>query len=326
MKYIETNSIDPYYNLAFEEYVLTHYKDDDYLMLWQNDNTIVVGVNQNPLEEVNLRLAETYNVNLVRRSTGGGAVYHDLGNLNFSYITDWDDGDVMGYEHFLKPIASAFGKIGLSIEIKGRNDLLLDGKKISGSAQRLVDGRILHHGTLLINSDLEKMEQLLHVSADKIQSKGIKSVRSRVTNIQEYTWKRLDVESVKELLLQHWFGETVKSEKLGKDQLNEVKLIACHKYRAWNWLYGRSPKFNFKNKKRFAGGAVEVHMDIKDGVISKCMINGDFLSLKSIRDVEEKLTDIRYDRCCVKASLESLPINLYFGDIAKEDIVRCFFE
>ena len=129
MKYIETNSLNPYYNLAFEEYILNNCKSDDYLLLWQNDNTIVFGLHQNPFEEINLNEAEKLNVNIVRRITGGGTVYHDLGNLNFSYITDWNNGENANYEHFLKPIVNAFGEVGLDIEIKGRNDLLLDGKK-----------------------------------------------------------------------------------------------------------------------------------------------------------------------------------------------------
>ena len=190
--------------------------------------------------------AEKLNVNIVRRITGGGTVYHDLGNLNFSYITDWNNGENANYEHFLKPIVNAFGEVGLDIEIKGRNDLLLDGKKISGSAQALVKDRILHHGTLLINSNLEMMDRLLNVSLDKIQSKGVKSVRSRVTNIQEHSQNLLSVEDIKNLIIKHW----QKTEKIERAELNQNALEEIEFAETTNTEpelnFARSPKFNYK--------------------------------------------------------------------------------
>ena len=326
MKYLETNSFDPYYNLAFEEYVLNNNKDDDYLMLWQNDNTIVIGVNQNALEEINFTEVKKANVNIARRITGGGAVYHDLGNLNFSYITDWNDGENRNYGHFLQPITEAFAEIGIKIEIKGRNDLVIDGKKISGSAQSLVNDRILHHGTLLINSNLDIVGKMLNASPEKMQSKGVKSVRSRVTNIQNYTTKELNIDNVKDLLLRHWFGENdVKLSKLNEKALEEIVNMKNEKYSTWDWIYGRSPDFNFKNKKRFAGGEIETNLDICEGMIRNCIISGDFLALKDVRDVEESLKNKKYDEKEVERIIKSLPVKLYFGDISAEEITSCFF-
>jgi len=326
VKYLVTNNTEACYNLAFEEYILNNYKDDDYLILWQNDNTIVVGVNQNPLEEINTSLAEQMGVNIVRRSTGGGTVYHDMGNLNFSFITDWNEFHNADYESFLRPVMEAFKKIGVVIELKGRNDLLIDGKKISGSAQSLVSGRILHHGTLLIDSDLDVIGKLLNVTTDKIQSKGIKSVRSRVTNIKDYVSQSITVESVKELLIRQWFGKDEEPMQLSHSDLAEIKLIADNKYRTWEWTYSRSPKFSFRNSRRFPGGSLEVNLDVKDGIIDKCMFTGDFLSMKSVREVENALKWVKYDRKYIYKIFESLPVNLYFGSITTNEIIDCFFD
>jgi len=326
MKYFETQSTDPYFNLSFEEYIHKIHTHGDILILWQNNNTIVYGLNQNPLEEINLDKAEEYKVKVIRRNTGGGTVYHDMGNLNFSYITDWNDGKNADYELFLKPVIDAFSELGLTIEQKGRNDLILDGKKISGSAQRLIKNRILHHGTLLIDSDLDFLGRVLHVSQDKIKSKGIKSVRSRVTNIQDHVHEKVHISHIKNLLLQHWF----KNEKVGKTTLNNselacIKKMAKEKYQSWEWNYGRSPKFGFKNKKRFPGGEVQVNLDVKNGLIAKCIINGDFLGLQPVDAFEDRLIGEKYDAAVIGQILQTFPVHLLFGDITASEIVSCFF-
>ena len=151
--YLETRSTDPYYNLAFEEYVLTHRTEGDYLLLWQNDNTVVVGRNQNTAEEINADFVEAHHIRVVRRGTGGGAVYHDLGNLNYSFITDAGEKEKLSFARFTEPVVKALCELGLSASASGRNDILVDGCKVSGTAQRLSGDRVLHHGTLLFDSD-----------------------------------------------------------------------------------------------------------------------------------------------------------------------------
>ena len=321
-----TSSYNPYYNLAFEEYVFLNCKDDDYLILWQNENTIVYGLNQNPLVEINKEEADKHGINLVRRSTGGGTVYHDLGNLNFSYITDYNNGEKSAYEFFLSPIIDAFKSIGLEIEVKGRNDMVLDGKKISGSAQRLKDGRILHHGTLLINSDLERIQSVLNVSREKIESKGIKSVKSRVTNIQEYVEEPLDVARVKELIINSFKRQSsFQTCDLSQNDLECVTRLADEKYKSWNWLFAKTPEFAFERSRRFEAGSVKINLNVKEGTITDCMITGDFLSLYDVNDIERELKGRRYEKAEIEKILRNFDCKLYFGNIAADEIVELFF-
>ena len=185
MFYLETGSVDPAYNLAFEEYVLTHRTKGDYLILWQNDQSVIIGQNQNTLEEINEAFVKTHGIRVVRRQTGGGAVYHDLGNLNYSFITDWNDDADIAIRKFTDAVADALKSLGLRAEASGRNDILIDGRKVSGTAQRILGHRILYHGTLLFDTDPEMIAGALHADPAKFTSKSTKSVRSRVGSIRE---------------------------------------------------------------------------------------------------------------------------------------------
>ena len=184
--YMETGSIDPAYNLAFEEYVLRNKKEGDFLLLWQNDNAVIIGRNQNTEEEIDKAFVEAHGIKVVRRITGGGAVYHDLGNLNYSFITDCTAFNKDALAAFTEPVAAALRALGAPAQLSGRNDIVIEGKKVSGTAQRIQDGRILHHGTLLFQSDPEMIAGALKADPDKFRSKSTKSVRSRVGNIADY--------------------------------------------------------------------------------------------------------------------------------------------
>ena len=192
VQYLETHSQNPYYNLAFEEYVLCHRTQGDYLLLWQNDNTIVVGQNQNTEAEINRAFVEQHHINVVRRSTGGGAVYHDLGNLNYSFITDVGD-DGISIRRFTEPVVAALRSLGLNAEASGRNDILVEGRKVSGTAQRLWGDRILHHGTLLFDANADMVAGALQVDPEKFRSKSTKSVRSRIGNIRSFLKQDMDM-------------------------------------------------------------------------------------------------------------------------------------
>ena len=324
MKYIRNDSTDPYYNLALEEYVLNTMKDDDYILLWQNDKTVVIGKHQNAMEEVNIRRAEELGVKVVRRNTGGGAVYHDMGNLNFSFITDWDPETNMDYDMFLKPVIRALTKFGVSAEKQGRNDLVVDGKKISGNAQCIHGGRILHHGTLLIDSDLSFLQEILNVQPDKIVSKGIKSVRSRVANIHEYASSPIGVGLLKSALAESFFENSAVCEHaLCEAQIGEIKRLAKEKYETWEWNYGSTADYSYRNARRFPCGKIEVNLDVRNGLIQRCKIYGDFLAITGVEELENAVVGCRADRKELKRVLGAFDLRRYYG-ITLDELLICF--
>lgn len=327
MKYIKNTSQNPYHNLAFEEYILNNFRDDDYVLLWQNANTIVIGKHQNTPQEINQEVVEALGVNVVRRNTGGGAVYHDLGNINFSFISNWKVENGINYDIFLEPVIKALNSIGVKAIKEGRNDMVVEGKKISGNAQTIRYDRILHHGTLLFDSDLTIMERVLNVSPDKIVSKGVKSIRARVANIKEFLQEDMDVSQFMELLVESFFkySETVEMS-LTDHQLLEIETLAKEKYQRWDWNYGNSPKSNYSNSLRLECGKFEIGLFIDKGLIETCKIGGDFLALKDVADIERAMIGVKYKINEIRRTLEGFNLGLYFGPTTTEEILHCFIE
>ena len=245
--YLETGSQDPAYNLAFEEYVLAHRTEGDYLILWQNDNTVVIGRNQNAEEEIDRAFVEAHGVRVVRRTTGGGAVYHDLGNLNYSFITDAGEAENLAMERFTRPVVQALRGLGLQAEASGRNDILVEGKKVSGTAQRLLNGRILHHGTLLFDTDPDKVAGALRADPEKFRSKSAKSVRSRVGNIRDFLRTDMDLPAFWAYLKTAMAGEGFMTGALSPEELKAVETLKRSRYDAWEWNFGRSPAYDMVN-------------------------------------------------------------------------------
>ena len=223
--YLETGSQDPAFNLAFEEYVLTNRKEGEYLLLWQNDNTIVIGRNQNAEAEINRAFVEEHGIHVVRRTTGGGAVYHDMGNLNYSFITDVGNAEELTMARFTRPIVEALKALGLQVEASGRNDILVEGRKISGTAQRVTRGRILHHGTLLFNADPSMVAGALNVDPEKFRSKSAKSVRSRIGNIQDFLKQDMDLPAFWAYLKTALAGSGLEQTTLTAEELEEVQKL-----------------------------------------------------------------------------------------------------
>ncbi len=327
MKYIENNSTDPHYNLAFEEYIFKNLDKEDFVLLWRNGPSIIVGKNQNTIEEINMDYVKDNNINVVRRVTGGGAVYHDLGNLNFSFITK-SQSNLIDFKTYNIPIVRALEKLGVDCELSGRNDIVIDGKKFSGIAQSIIKERVLNHGTLLFDSKLDILSKALNVKRDKIESKGVKSVSSRVTNIKPYVKDEIDVLKFKELLLKNifeYFNQPVEIYELSHEDQENIQRMVDEKYGTWEWNFGYSPEFNFKGYKRFEGGGVEVRLHVVKGRIENCKIYGDFFGKGDIKDLEDKLKGVKYDINQISEELGDVSIEQYLGRITKEEFMKCLF-
>lgn len=328
MRYIINKSTNPFYNLALDEFAMRHIDvEDDFFFLWQNEPSVIIGNNQNAREEVNQKFIDDNKIHVARRVSGGGAVYHDFGNLNFTFIINEPDPAKVNYKKYVQPIIDALASMGVVAKASGRNDILIDGLKISGNAQRMASGKVMHHGTLMFDLNVEDMVRSLNVAPDKIISKGVKSVRSRVTNIKDHLPEGTTLEDFwKEL---HYFlsNEGKDGEiKLTEEDYATVEKMAKEKFNTWEWVYGASPEFNLKNAQRFPGGNIEVLADVnKGGNIESIRFMGDYLGLKDIKSLEDKLIGIRFNEEEVGAVLDESDLKSYFGNISKEEVLSVIF-
>ncbi|NFB55567.1 lipoate--protein ligase [Clostridium botulinum] len=330
MQFLVNKSTNPFFNLALEEYLLKNVDiKEDYFILWQNEPTIVIGKHQNTLKEINMNFVKDNNINVVRRNSGGGAVYHDLGNINFTFITKYDEKHLLDFKTFTNPVVYSLGKLNVKAELSGRNDILIDGRKISGNSQHIYKDRFLHHGTLLFNSELENLVKALNVDNDKILSKGIESIKSRVTNIKEHVKEDIFMEEFKEILIENifiWNKSSLKEYNLTSDHINEIEKLMKERYMTWQWNYGESPEFNYRNSKRFQGGKLEVLLNIVEGHINECKIYGDFLGLMDVSEIEKRIIGIKYGEEYIDEFLREIDIKKYFGTLCFDEIKSCFVE
>lgn len=327
MKFIDNEGItNPRINLAIEEYALKTMdlnEDDMYLLFYVNEPSIIIGKNQNTIEEINTSYVEDNNIHVVRRLSGGGAVYHDQGNLNFSFLTK-DDGDSFhNFKKFAQPVIDALHELGVPAEMSGRNDIQIDGKKISGNAQFAARGRMFSHGTLMLDSEIENVVSALKVRDEKIKSKGIKSIRSRVGNINDYLDKKLTVEEFKQVILQHIFSgmEDIPSYKLTDDDWEQIHDISKERYGNWDWNYGRSPSFDVEKSYKFPSGLIDVRFNVKKGVIQECRIFGDFFGTEDIQEIEEAIAGTKYTREALDEVLSQYDITKYVGQVDRGEFI-----
>ncbi|MCQ4638273.1 lipoate--protein ligase [Anaerovorax odorimutans] len=322
MKYLKMPESDVYYNLALEEYLFDHYKDEDLLLLWKNHDSIVVGKYQNVYQEVNIKQVEESGIPVARRNTGGGTVFHDKGNLNYSFITDHDPKTFSDYEPFVEPVIRALGSLGVSAEKRNKSDIAIQGKKISGNAQTIKGGRILHHGTLLFDADLESLGDALRPGSGVFSSKAVESIRSQVTNIKDYL-REATIDQLETCLLKAYFGdEKPQPLALSDAELEEVSLLREAKYITWEWNYGRSPEFSFQKTGWAGGSKVAVELHVKKGLIAACGICCD-------EDLEQKI-----DSQCAQRLLVGIPYSYtavyeFFSQTMRRDLAAaltdCFF-
>lgn len=334
MIFVPNENNDPRVNLAIETYLLTEMPlDEPILLFYINEPSIIIGRNQNTIEEINKGYVDEHGIHVVRRLSGGGAVYHDHGNLNFSFIMPDDGNSFRDFAKVTQPIIQALHDLGVEgAELKGRNDLVINDMKFSGNAMYATNGRMFAHGTLMFDSDIDEVVNTLKVRKDKIESKGIKSVRSRVTNIKPFLSEdkqEMTTEEFRQEILLKIFGvdsiDQVKTYELTDQDWAAINKISEQYYRNWDWNYGKSPAFNLERRHRFPIGSIEMKMNVADGAIQEIKIFGDFFGLGEIKDVEDILTGVKYDKASLEEAIDQIDVKKYFGNIEKEDLLGLIY-
>lgn len=313
---------DPYRNLAAEEYLLKNI-DEPVFRLWRNDKAVIVGRNQNAIAEIDTAFVKEHDVAVVRRLTGGGAVFHDLGNLNYTFIDRKRGSEDSGamFRRFTAPIISSLHKLGVEARLEGRNDLLIDGRKFSGNAMCIHRDRVLQHGTLLFSSSMEDLAGALRTRPEKFIGKSVQSNRSRVTNISEHLPVRMDIVGFIDFLRED-IGRECEEYCYGEADNRAIDALAETKYRLDSWNYGQSPRYGFRRSAKFPAGFMEVSMDIEGGMIREVDIRGDYFFKAPTEEFCALLAGTRHTRDKIIDRLRTVAVDDYFCGISVAELVE----
>lgn len=317
MLFVDNQGItDPRLNLAFEEYLLRHVdRPEPLLLFYINEPSVIIGRNQNTIEEIDPDYVSAHNIHVVRRLSGGGAVYHDLGNLNFSFVTNGKD-DLHNFAKFTEPVVAALRSLGVAAELRGRSDIFAEGRKISGNAQYATATRMFSHGTLLFDTDLGEMLRAINPRRAQIASKAVHSVRSVVANIRELLPRDMTIEDLKAALIHGIFGgASPPALALTAGDWGRIEAIAAERYNLWQWNFGRSPQFNVQQSARFPAGKIDARIDVEEGRIRAIRLFGDYSGREDVAGLETHLIGVPYDRPRLTAALADVDLNAYFGQM-----------
>ena len=327
MRYLRNTRTNPYFNMAFDEYCLEKLSiDEPVFFLWQNSPSVIIGANQEVHTEVNLDYLKENDISLVRRVTGGGAVYHDLGNLNYTIVGRSDDLE-RDYPEYTRYMLQALQKLGIPATMSGRNDILVEGRKVSGFAKRVCKNRLMIHGTLMFDVNLEQLTQTLCPPESKLQSKGIASVRSRVANLCEYLPEITDISTFKQKLESILSNNYTDQEwKLSQEDIQNIEQLAYDKFEKWEWIYGHSPRATLNFSKRLACGTVHIHLNIAENRINSCQFGGDFIGNLPTNELEKALTSLPYDRDAIYKVLTQKDVSRYFDGVTAIELLQLIIQ
>lgn len=331
MIYIPSYSHDPADNLAYEQYLLEHVViDKPILFFYINKPSVIIGRHQNTIEQINLDYLYQHNIDVVRRMSGGGAVYHDYGNLNYSFIYPSNER-MLDFQTLTKPIISVLHKMGANnVKLSGRNDIEVDGLKFSGTAMYQKNNKILLHGTLLYNSDLSEINNILKVKKSKIVSKGVKSVRSRVTNLNSYLdvqYQDLSTKEFQNTLIKYLSDDiNILDDDLSINTLQKINDIKLKYYNNYNWNFGGLSDWTYKNSQKYDFGEVELAIELKGHNIAKFKIYGDYFANRDISDLEKKFIGSVYEPKVVENILQTYNLQLYLPKMTNEEFLLLCFE
>ncbi len=325
MVYLESNSCDAYFNFALEAYAMYELSvAEEYFIFWRTQPTLMIGQYQNALQEINMDFARENNINIVRRVTGGGTIYTDMEGWQFSFLFKNAQAKDIDFHKFTMPMINALKTIGIEAYHSGRNDLLIDGKKFSGNAQYIRGNLLLHHGSLLFNTSIDNLVKALCVDDEKIISKGIKSVRQRVTNIAEHLEHQMSSIEFRDLMLDFLLKDMQKYT-LTKEDLVRINQIKESKFESWEWNFGKTPPFNISRESRFDGGKLVVSSFVKDGIIEEISFYGDFFAKDDINKLKENLMGCKYERAEIERRLIENKAEDYFYNISKDNILGLIY-
>jgi len=319
-------SNDPYFNLASEEYLLKCVQEDVFL-LYRNAPSIVVGKHQNTLAEINLPFVQEKDILVARRISGGGTVFHDLGNLNFAFMSRGKEGELVDYASHTKPIIQAMAGMGLKVRMGKRNELLLGKKKISGTASHVYKHRVLHHGTLLFSSEMGNLSKALKVQSNRFIDRAVKSVPSQVTNIREHLVEKMDVVDFQNQILASIFNNTENAHAyhFNDQDLKDIQQLRDNKFSTWEWNFGYSPKYQFNKNLVFKSGTLSLQMNVEKGIIKEVNFEGEFMTTKDIHKLEDVLVGTIHDPETLRLRLSGINVADYITGLENEVLLSGMF-